>query len=114
MRTDRVLAHARMFFDDYVAGGTEDGTALAGEIQSEGKAMQEYYCYVLLDFVTADRELEELPLAAALVLSEQLGVQECFAEIARSELRLRKEQFEKIDVQRNELLAGASEQVTAR
>ena len=59
--------------------------------------MQDYYGYILLDFVTADRDLEELPLAAALVLAEKLGLKDRFTEIAKRELRLRKKQLETID-----------------
>jgi hypothetical protein len=73
--------------------------------------MQDYYCYVLLDFVAADRELEELPLAAALALSEKLGLKDRFAEIARKELRLRKNQFETIDQDKDRLLAQADRRV---
>ncbi len=39
--------------------------ALAEELRTDDQPMQDYYGYVLLDFVTADRDLEELPLAAA-------------------------------------------------
>jgi hypothetical protein len=61
-----------------------------------------------LDFVTADRDLEELPLAAALALSEKLGLRDRFAEIAQRELRLRKKQVEKIDEDKERLLKSAS------
>jgi hypothetical protein len=71
--------------------------------------MQDYYGYVLLDFVTADRDLEELPLAAALVLAEKLGLKDRFTEIAKRELRLRKKQLETIDQDKEKLLAKANE-----
>ncbi|NQU21004.1 MAG: hypothetical protein HQ567_06940, partial [Candidatus Nealsonbacteria bacterium] len=67
------------------------------------------YCYVLLDFVTADRDLEEFPLAAALVLTDELGLKDRFVEIARRELRLRKKQLEKIDKGKEELLTKVSQ-----
>ena len=105
MQTESVLAHARLFFEDY--SPPEGDTAvelLAEEIRTDDEPMLDYYCYILLDFVSADRELEELPLAAALALSETLGLKERFAEIARKELRLRKRQFEKIDREKRELL----------
>jgi hypothetical protein len=110
MQSERALAHARLFFDDYVAPDTvAEDASLAGDIAGDDQAMRDYYCYVLLDFVTVDRDLEELPLAAALLLSQQLGLKDRFAEIAQRELRLRKKQFEKIDEQKEELLAGAKE-----
>lgn len=64
---------------------------------------------MLLDFVTADRDLEELPLAAALVLAEKTGLKEQFLEIARRELRLRKKQLDTIDQDKEKLLAKANE-----
>ncbi len=113
MRTDLTLAHARMFFDTYTppTGDTDDQT-LAADIKSGDVSMQNYFCYVLLDFVTADRDLEELPLAAALALCESLGLKKPFAEIARKELRLRKRQLEKLDREKKTLLTKATERVT--
>ncbi len=112
MQTELMLGHAKLFFDDYQAleGKPHDAT-LADDIKTDDQAMQDYYCYVLLDFVTTDRDLEELPLAAALVLGEQLGLKERFAEIARKELRLRKKQLEKIDSAKSEILSKAAETV---
>jgi hypothetical protein len=110
MQTDTVMAHARMFFDEYTV--PEDPPAddvLAEGIRTDDQPMSDYYCYVLLDFVTADRDLEELPLASALTLTERLGLKDRFAEIARRELRLRKKQLEKIDNQKKTLLAQAGQ-----
>jgi hypothetical protein len=112
MRTESILAHARLFFDNYVApereqrGGLHD-SRLRNDLNTDDPQLQDYYCYVLLDFVTADRDLEELPLAAALTLAEELGLKERFAGIARKELRLRAKQLEKIDQAKMQLLAGA-------
>ena len=110
MQTEPVLAHARLFFEDYVP--PEDlleDLALADDLRTDDRPMQDYYGYVLLDFVTADRDLEELPLAAALVLAEKLGLKDRFTEIAKRELRLRKKQLETIDQDKEELLAKANE-----
>ena len=60
-------------------------------------------------FVTADRELEELPLAAALVLVETLGLKERFADIAKKELRLTKKQFDQLDRNKDSLLKRVQE-----
>ena len=84
--------------------------ALAEDLRTDDRPMQDYYGYVLLDFVTADRDLEELPLAAALVLAEKLGLKDRFTEIARRELRLRKKQLETIDQDKEKLLAKANEE----
>jgi hypothetical protein len=108
MQTEPVLAHARLFFEGYVP--PEDlleDPALVEDLRADDEPMQDYYGYVLLDFVTADRDLEELPLAAALLLAEKLGLKDRFSEIAKRELRLRKKQLETIDRDKEELLAKA-------
>lgn len=109
IQSDHVQAHARLFFEDYaVPDELKKDPTLADDLKTDDEAMQDYYCYVLLDFITADRDLEEYPLAAALTLTEELGLKDRFAEIARKELRLRKKQLEKIDKHKGELLATAA------
>jgi Zn-dependent protease with chaperone function len=111
MQTESVLAHARLFFDDYLPPqDLLEDAALAVDLCTDDRPMQDYYCYVLLDFVTADRDLEELPLAAALALAEKLGLKDRFGEIAKRELRLRKKQWESIDQEKAALLAKASQE----
>jgi hypothetical protein len=110
MQTESVLAHARLFFEDYVPpDDLLKDPALTEDLRTDDRPMQDYYGYVLLDFVTADRDLEELPLAAALMLAEKLGLKDRFAEIAKRELRLRKKQLETIDQDKETLLAKANE-----
>jgi hypothetical protein len=112
IQTEPVLAHARLFFEDYAPPeDSQDVPALAEAIKTDDGPMRDYYCYVLLDFVTSDRDLEELPLAAALVLTEKLGLKGRFVEIAKRELRLRKKQLEKLDHKKTELLAEASQRL---
>jgi Zn-dependent protease with chaperone function len=109
MQTESVLAHARLFYEDYVPPQElQEDSKLAEDLHTDDQPMQDYYCYILLDFVTADRDLEELPLAASLLLAERLGFKERFSEIAKRELRLRKKQWESIDQEKESLLAKAS------
>jgi hypothetical protein len=108
MRSEPLLAHARLFFEDYAPPPTPVvDAALADDLRTDDVALQEYYCFVLLDFVTADRELEDLPLAAALSLSERLGLRDRFGETVQRELRLRKRLLERIDQEKERLLARA-------
>jgi len=115
MQSEPVLAHARLFFEDYAPPeAAVDDASLAEDLRTGDPPMQEYYCFVLLDFVAADRDLEEMPLAAALALSEKLGLKDRFADIAQRELRLRKKQFEKIDHEKDRLLAEAGKEAATR
>jgi hypothetical protein len=122
MQSEPVLAHVRRFFDEYEppvaseAGGEQgwqQDQELAEHLATDDAAMQDYYCFVLLDLVTVDRGLEELPLAAALMICDRLGWKERFMEHARRELRLRKRQLERIDQERDELLARAAQRSPA-
>lgn len=109
-QTEPVLAHARLFFDDFVLGASElDESTLTDEIQNGDSALRDYYCYVLLDFVAVDRELSETALAATLVLSKRLGLESRFTEIAAKELGLGKKQFNKIIREAEEIVAKANQ-----
>src|SRR6185503_15363650 len=91
-RTPAVLGHAKLFFDDVEPG---KGNALDGLKFSDAR-LREYLCYVLLDFVTADPELDELPLAAALELSRQLELDAQFEKLAAKELKMKVRDVRKI------------------
>lgn len=108
IQTEATLGHARLFFDNYTPPrGVVKDAALQEDIRTDDPALKDYYCYVLLDFVTTDRDLEEMPLASALEFTEQLGIKDRFTEIAQRELRLRKKQLERIDQEKRDLLARA-------
>ncbi|HET6881605.1 MAG TPA: M48 family metalloprotease, partial [Pirellulales bacterium] len=109
-QSERVLAHARSFFEDYAppAPGSADD-ALPGDLATQDKTLHDYYCYLLLDFATVDRDLEELPLAAALLVSRRLALAERFKEIVLKELKLTKKRLSQLDGRVEELLADAEE-----
>jgi hypothetical protein len=119
-QTDAILAHARLFFEGYVPpAGPLPAHAAPSLTQGEDArpapaSFCDYACYVLLDFATADRDLEEAPLAAALEAAEELGIKLRFVELAQQELRLRKGQIEKLDARRERVLADALREPTAR
>lgn len=121
LRTDLMLAHARLFFDGYEPPLApvvprpprppvpDAGAEAAPPVPA---SLHDYYAFVLLDFATADRDLEEAPLAAALEVAEGLGLKARFVELAQRELKLRKGQIEKIDARRGQILADAERSVT--
>jgi len=110
--SEPVLAHARLFFEDFVSGQLPvpfSISSLAEEIKGADPSLRDYFCYVLLDFVTVDRELLETALAAALVLTRELELGDRLAEIAQKELGIAKKQFSKIEREAETLVARASE-----
>jgi len=106
IQTPAVLGHARLFFDDFKPAATRDPATLEGLKSGDAKT-GEYLCYLLLDFVIADRELDEMPLAAALELSQQLELDAQFEKIAARELKMKLRDVRRLKEQAAELLAKA-------
>lgn len=107
MQTDATLSHARLFFEDFQAPLPEaprDQT-LATDLASDDERLQEYYAYVLLDFVAVERELDRAPLAAALTLAGELGFGETFEAVAAKELKLTARQIAKTRQGAGDILA---------
>jgi Zn-dependent protease with chaperone function len=107
LQTEPLLAHARLFFDDFAPSGAPDPT-LGAALAAGDEKLLDYGCYVLLDFAAADRDLEDAPLAAALLLADELAVGERFRKIAAKELGLKKKQLEALDAGAADLVARAA------
>lgn len=106
IQTPAVLGHARLFFDDFKPAASRRPAALDGLNPGDQKTA-EYFCYLLLDFVAADPELDEMPLAAALQVCEQLKLQSQFERIAARELKMKARDVKRLKEQAAELLAKA-------
>ncbi len=98
IQTDTVLAHAKQFFEDFDATrcGDKHLDELTQAVAAGDEPLQDYFCYVLLDFATSDADLEEAPCAAALLLSRRLGLEDRFVAIVGKELRMTKRQFDAV------------------
>ena len=86
--------------------------ALATAFRTADARLRDYFCYVLLDFATTDRNLEEAPLAAAFRLAGRLELTEPFEAIARKELDLRKKQWEAVRNDAETIIARAAAEGT--
>ena len=97
-QTETILAHARQFFADFTltADGADD-VAMQSELERGDASLRDYFGYLMLDFVTVDRDLGDVALAAAIVLARRLGMDKRFAELAQKELTLGKKAFAKLD-----------------
>ena len=108
-QTEPVLAHARTFFPDFTpAASAALNEQTAEAIKKADPSLQEYFGYLLLDFVAVDRQLEETPLAAALLLSEQLGIGTRFGPMAFQELAMTKKRFATIERDAAKILQRAN------
>ena len=105
-QTTAALGHARMFFDDFHPG-TNGEAAWGDALKSRDRSVREYLCYLLLDFVTVDPDLDELPLAAALELSREMQLEEPFEKLAAKELKMRARDVRRIRENAAAMLANA-------
>lgn len=103
VRTGRTLAHAKLFFSDFKPDEPrlfESMEALATEIGSADDKAKHYLVHLLLDFVAADRELEENGLALGMRAADVLDLSAEFEAAARKELKVLKRDISAI---RNDL-----------
>ncbi len=108
LRTEPVLAQARLLFHDYSppaeAAPVEPLVADLGRLD---KSAQDYCCYLMLDFASVDPTLEDLPIARALALAEAAGLRERLEELVNRELRITKKMLAKLRQDGPEMLARA-------
>ena len=112
LQSDLMLSHARLYFEDFTR---EECAATVGEnllqkLMSEKlstEALVNYFCYVLLDFATADRDLDEVPLASVLCVAEKWKIKDALLPLVRKEMKLRKNQVELCDKTKESILTAA-------
>jgi hypothetical protein len=108
MRSESLLAQARKYFPDFKTAEGADAT-LAADIDAAPGA-HEYFAAVLLDFAIADRELEEIPLAAATLVARRLGLDETFEKFSGKHVTLAKRKLTTLRRDAEGLVARAEAQ----
>jgi hypothetical protein len=113
LRTEPILAHARLFFPDLDPGAPEapvgpEARSLKVELAAATESVRKYVGYVLLDLATVDGSLERAPLAAALRLSEDLEIADDFLTLAGEELELAKRALTRLKKDSAKIVAGAA------
>jgi hypothetical protein len=109
LQTEPLVAHARLFFTDLEPSQSESAqTALREDVAGASESVQRYLCYVLLDLATIDRSLEEAPLAAALRLSDEIGIADQFLALAGEELELSKRSLTRLRKESARIVADAA------
>jgi hypothetical protein len=74
-------------------------------LTSDDPRLHELLSFVLLDFVVADPELEDLPLAAAWQWSGKLGFQAPFEKLLTQELKLKARDLKRLKQEAAQKLA---------
>lgn len=109
-RSEAALAHAKLFFSDFNPINEPDNSFARDfieMIQNGDKNLYEYFAYLLLDFAIIDRDLEDLPLAAAFNWGVRLGLSEQFEKLAVKELGLAKKTVNKLKKEAETMLRRA-------
>ncbi|MCB1835973.1 MAG: M48 family metalloprotease [Alcanivoracaceae bacterium] len=105
IQTESTLSHARLFSQDYKPHPpSRSDEELIVDLKTKDNNLRQYYCYIMLDFVCADAELEEYPLAHAVIWARKLGLEKDFAELAVKEMRLTKKKYTEIAANAEKLL----------
>jgi hypothetical protein len=105
-RTEAVLAHAKRFFPEFACDDSApDDAWVKAELGRGNESLRDYCCFLMLDFVTVDRDLGDVALSAAIVTARRLGIDKRFAELVHKELALGKKAFNKIDKEAESVLA---------
>ncbi|HSV48533.1 MAG TPA: M48 family metalloprotease [Ramlibacter sp.] len=108
LRSEAMLAHARRFFPDFQPDETADAALDAQLAALPG--IHDYVAAVLMDVATADRDLDDVALAAALEAAGRWGVDDGLERMALRELRLPRRQFNKLRQDAAALLEKAGRQ----
>ncbi len=109
--SDSALALARRYYSDFQHGEAPLArhTGAQGRlVLPAGHQLGQFLSFVLLDFAHVDPLLEELPLAAALRLAEELDIGEAFDAVLLKEAAIKKGALAKLKAARDELLLQAT------
>lgn len=97
IRTDTVKNLAKRYGDGYVKFMDNlDLEALHTTVVDTAGSVQEYLCYLLLDFARVDPELNDLPLAHIFEIAEALDLGDRLQRITRKELQLGVREFREL------------------
>ena len=94
LQTAHTLALAKQYFGDFEpaaalpVGSHPSGATRRVELAAMPASIREYFAYVLYDFATADRSLDDLPLARCFQLADEAGITEAFGQVVKKERKL--------------------------
>ena len=114
MQTDLVMGHAKRLIEDFHVPDTDIETAaLAASLNECDSQLRSYFCYLLLDFVTCDADLEEAPLAAAFLFVKEVGMVSEFTKLVANELKLSKRALQKVEADAEKIVRQAEKEFTS-
>ncbi len=88
MQTAHTTALSKQYFGDFALQELPDKKSLASRIEYLHHNLQDYLAYVLYDFTTVDKELEDVPLGYCFYLADELKLEKAFANAIKKEQKL--------------------------
>ena len=88
LKTVPTLALSKQYCNAVTRNESMDASVLAAQIEKMHSSLQEYFSYVLYDFATADKALEDLPLGYCFYLADELKLDKSFATAVKKEKKL--------------------------
>lgn len=107
MRTDQTISLAKQYFGTMNPGEIVDTSQLRSQASLLHANLQHYLAYILYDFATNDKTLEDTPLGYCFFLADELKIDKAFAEAVKKEKKLTDK---KVSVLKKQLLANYHQQ----
>ena len=88
MKTAHTISLCKQYFADMEINEVIDKAQLITQTDMLHSNLQDYLAYVLYDFATADKALEDVPLGYCFYLADELKIDKAFATAIKKERKL--------------------------
>jgi hypothetical protein len=88
MQTPQTIALGKQYFGDIQLNKEPDKSGLVTQVENVHNNLRDYLAYVLYDFSTVDKALEDLPLGYCFFLADEFKLDKAFANAVKKERKL--------------------------
>ena len=88
MNTPHTIALSKQYFGNIVLTELPDKQKLLVEVENLHNNLKDYLSYILYDFTTVDKTLEDIPLGYSFFLADELKLEKYFASTVKKEKKI--------------------------
>jgi hypothetical protein len=88
MQTSQTISLGKQYFGELQLNKESDKSGLATQVENVHNNLRDYLAYILYDFSTADKALEDLPLGYCFFLADEFKLDKAFANAVKKERKL--------------------------
>ncbi|RYY55079.1 MAG: peptidase M48 [Chitinophagaceae bacterium] len=88
MQTSLNLALAKQYFSDIKTTTRPETESIATQVEGLHPSLQEYLSYIIYDFTTSDKSLEDVPTGLAFSLADEIRITKAFSQVVKKEKKL--------------------------